>query len=61
MEGMVTLMLQSKIQLAACGYLKKNNVDPSPLSSFSYKVPQLQRVKLLHPVERNGEPAGYLW
>ena len=61
MGGMLMLLVRSKIQLASLGYLKKNPVDPPPASEFSYNVPQLQRVKLLYPIERDGQPAGYLW
>ena len=59
--GMVTLLVKRKIQLAGLGYLKKNPVDPPHASELSYNVPQLQKVKLLHSVERDGHPTGYLW
>ena len=61
MGGMVTLLVRSKVQLSDLSYYQPVPPDTPPAGRHCYKIGQLRKGKMIHPVERDGEDFGYLF
>ena len=61
MGGMVTLLVRDKVDLARLGYYQPLPWDQPPSGGQCYKIAQLKKGKMIHPVMRDGEECGYLF